>query len=81
MKTCDGCIYAQWQRTSNGRLHPNKTGRCTFAVKVPALPAAFYWHLSEPRPAGGYIERGRQHSEQCAYYARDPRPTPAAPSR
>lgn len=69
MKTCDGCKYANWQRTANGRLHPSKAGRCEFKVEMPALPAAFYWHLREPRPAGGWIERGRQRDENCAYYA------------
>lgn len=26
--TCDGCRHADWKRTANGRLHPDKQGKC-----------------------------------------------------
>lgn len=69
MRDCKYCKYAAWKRTTNGRLHPDKSGRCTYPVKVPALPQAFYW-ISTPSPCGGHIERGRPLNDHCAYYHR-----------
>ena len=63
MSNCDYCVYAVWEKTTNGRLHPNKSGRCVFLEKHPLdlrLPTAFYWtgpNLHEPDPSGGFIER------------------------
>lgn len=37
---CVGCKFAVWNKTSNGRLHPDKQGRCTWQPPVVALP---YW--------------------------------------
>lgn len=56
MKTCNGCKYAEWDRTKSGRLHPNKGGWCKFKIKMPTIPAAFYC-LWEYRPCGGHIRR------------------------
>ena len=69
MKTCKGCKWAEWNRTASGRLHPNGGGRCTFQVKIPVLPQAFYWIGGEPRPMGGQINRKEEHKDHCAYYA------------
>jgi len=70
MKTCDKCKYAEWERTKVGRLHPNRRGMCTFKIKVPELPNAFFWvsdsHLF---PAGGPIKRGRVYEKHCPYAA------------
>ena len=59
--TCVGCIYAEWDRTASGRLHPGGDGRCAYFSKNPMnirLPAAFHWHiLSPPVPHGGWINR------------------------
>lgn len=61
---CEGCVFASWKRTSSGRLHPDKTGRCTALVEKPLdlrLPASFYWmSYGTPKPTGGSIERGRE---------------------
>lgn len=32
---CDGCKYAEWQLTKNGRLHPSGDGKCTYLRKRP----------------------------------------------
>lgn len=68
--TCDGCKYAGWRRTAKGRLHPDKSGRCTFLEKHPLdlkIPAAFHWLIgTKPNPCGGYIERGREIGK-CAF--------------
>lgn len=72
MKFCDDCKWAGWQRTSNGRLHPSKQGRCTKEWTPPPLPAAFYFTQfagNTPVPSGGYIERGNELREHCAYWA------------
>lgn len=68
---CDDCKFAEWRKTSAGRLHPDKSGRCGRLKAFPLdlrLPAAFYF-LSEPVPSGGYIERGRELEKKCAFKA------------
>lgn len=68
---CDDCIFADWKRTSNGRLHPDKTGRCKAEIPEIVIPASFYWLSSytrkSPRPSGGYIERGQTIDRACPY--------------
>lgn len=66
MKYCDDCKWAEWKRTANGRLHPDKTGRCIFEIKIPVLPLAFQW---EPIIGGGYIERKRELRNHCPTWA------------
>lgn len=71
--TCDNCTYAEWTRTKAGRLHPDKSGRCKWLVERGLdlrLPVAFYWpgwSLGEPRPAGGFITRGKPHQKPCIF--------------
>ena len=69
MKNCTNCKYAEWKRTEAGRLHPSKDGKCMYPWKLPALPASMHW-ISSPAPCGGYINRGRDNAEHCAYFAR-----------
>lgn len=68
---CDDCAYARWKRTAAGRLHPDKSGKCGFVIPTITLPAAFWWPgwgEREPRPAGGYIERGKDLRKECPLY-------------
>jgi hypothetical protein len=69
--TCDDCVFANWARTANGRLHPSKQGRCTRLDRFPVdlrLPAAFRWSgFGPPNPNGGYIWRGELHKNYCAF--------------
>lgn len=63
---CDDCKLAEWRRTATGRLHPDKSGRCTWEYSV-RLPPAFCWPgMKDARPSGGYIERGRD-IPRCIY--------------
>jgi hypothetical protein len=59
--TCVGCIHAEWERTTNGKLHPGGDGRCLYLKKKPMdlrLPASFFWpFLTPPVPHGGWINR------------------------
>jgi hypothetical protein len=69
MIQCETCKFAEWKRTSNGRLHPDKSGRCVRLWDHPIdyrLPAAFYWG-SNPSPNGGYIKRGEKDRSKCAF--------------
>lgn len=70
---CDDCKFASWERTSNGRLHPGKSGRCTRLSIHPldmTLPAAFYWvSMATPSPSGGWIERGAELKSDCDFKA------------
>ncbi len=65
MTRCEDCKFADWKRTANGRLHPDKSGRCTFEVVIPALPRSRYWQSRGPVPSGGYIERGKLDEIEC----------------
>lgn len=70
---CDDCKHAVWKRTSNGRLHPDKTGRCGFEWTPPPMPIAFWtgWGTnSEIILSGGYIERGATHKAPCPCFAK-----------
>lgn len=73
---CDDCIFANWKRTTNGRLHPDKSGRCKAPLPNFDVPAAFYWGAlnSGPRPNGGYIERGSQLHRACSFKQTEPKP-------
>jgi hypothetical protein len=67
---CDQCAFAVWKRTSNGRLHPSKQGRCGFVWTPPPLPKAFYFYgTGEPRPSGGSIERGENRTNDCPCFS------------
>lgn len=66
---CDDCKFADWKRTAAGKLHPDKTGRCTRLREFPLdlrLPAAFYF-VFEPHPSGGFIERGSELRAKCDF--------------
>jgi hypothetical protein len=68
---CETCKFAEWKRTANGRLHPDKSGKCTRLIAHPLdfrVPAAFYWH-SVPNPLGGYIQRGEKDRSKCIFKA------------
>lgn len=41
---CETCKFADWERTSNGRLHPGGHGKCTWKKKI-QLPESF-WDFS-----------------------------------
>ena len=73
MKRCDDCKFADWKRTKDGRLHPSKEGRCTYEYSVAQLPQAFYWIGTPPTPSGGYIARGKDLQDHCAYWQREER--------
>lgn len=72
MKNCKGCKHASWNRTAAGKLHPNGDGRCSIKIKLPPLPASFFW-ITDPNPSGGWISRKRDLKDHCAYYAREDR--------
>lgn len=71
---CDDCKYAEWNRTKNGRLHPDKQGRCTISksVKLPACLIGSWEYKDygdEINISGRQIERGYSF-DKCAYYGR-----------
>lgn len=70
MKSCLHCKYAEWDKTTSGRLHPSGDGKCTFAYKAPPLPQSMYF-ITEPKPYGGHINRRTELNDHCAYYGRD----------
>ena len=80
---CDGCKFANWERTKAGRLHPGKAGRCMALGRQPAIfvgvPASFYlpgWAHEVTdggqytiKPSSGTIERGRSffNNKTCSF--------------
>jgi len=64
MNICDWCKYAEWKKTKNGRLHPDKSGKCTFEIKPEVLPASFYY-INKGSLCGGQIERGKKLNSHC----------------
>lgn len=74
MTNCTKCIYAQWKRTKNGRLHPSGDGRCGYKYAVPPLPVAMYWILGVPNPSGGHINRHKGCLSECPYYTVEQKP-------
>lgn len=70
MKSCLHCVHAKWNRTEAGRLHPSGDGHCEKEVKLPPLPAAFYW-IGRPHFGGGHINRCSELKEHCVYFTRE----------
>jgi hypothetical protein len=67
VKNCTDCIYADWKRTANGRLHPSGDGCCAKKIEIPKLPACCQW-LSTPHHSYPYINRRQDLKEHCAYW-------------
>lgn len=72
---CTECLYAEWQRTEAGRLHPSGDGQCKYPYKVPPLPSAMYWITLEAKPSGGWINRRKELGKDCPYFTRVPQHT------
>jgi hypothetical protein len=65
---CIGCRFADWKRTAAGRLHPDKTGRCTFQpIIILPLAAGSYSRREIDLRINGYrfIERGAYPLGEC----------------
>ena len=71
MKNCTYCKYAEWKKTSSGKLHPSGDGRCTYEVVIPKLPASKRWATSGslPMPTHGFINRREELKEDCVYFS------------
>jgi hypothetical protein len=74
VKTCNGCKYAEWNKTAAGRLHPSGDGKCGYPYKIPPAPMAFYFIGGTPVPCGGFINRKRELKDHCAYWCPANRP-------
>jgi hypothetical protein len=71
MKDCTNCTYADWQRTTTGRLHPSGNGTCTYRYQVMPLPGSMYWLGGfPPTPNGGWITRKQLLADHCVYFLR-----------
>jgi len=65
--TCMTCRFAEWKKTTNGRLHPSKDGRCTWPQPDFAIPVAFQfpYHRDSLLLSGGYITREERFMKEC----------------
>ena len=64
--TCCGCRYAEWRKTTAGRLHPSGDGRCGYVVTIPPIPISMWWGGGDlPRPRGGEISRREALRNPC----------------
>lgn len=59
---CLSCVFAEWEKTADGRRHPSGDGRCKFKFEMPKLPSSMYWVGVEPTPNGGFINRRKAPS-------------------
>ncbi len=65
---CLTCKFAEWDKTANGRLHPNKQGQCKYEIPKIIIPKAFYFFSSgDQKPCGGYIYRDKPLTD-CPTY-------------
>ncbi len=71
---CEGCKFADWERTTTGRLHPSGDGQCRYNYKLPQLPGSMFWpHDREPEPLGGRINRREKLWHPCGLFQPEPR--------
>jgi hypothetical protein len=72
---CQTCKLAEWDKTANGRRHPNGQGKCGWTVPYIPTPAAFKWGFygdrTQPMAYGGRIE-WRYPVEKCEIYEAQP---------
>lgn len=59
--TCNGCKFAEWDRTEKGRLHPRKSGWCRYQYVPAPLPASMYL-VNSNHVCGGHIRRDEPFS-------------------
>lgn len=64
MTLCLKCKWADWNKTENGRLHPNGGGQCRYTWTPPPLPACMYF-FSPCKPSGGFINRKQSDFQSC----------------
>lgn len=67
---CEGCKHAAWNKTVNGRLHPDKSGRCTwtatFRIAASSMAGTSWTKRGEPIVVkGGHIWRGSEGPSAC----------------
>lgn len=68
MKTCNGCKWAEWYKTQDGKkLHPSGKGRCTYKFALPKLPGCSEW-LVKPEINKMPIDRKREFENHCSYW-------------
>lgn len=76
-RTCLDCKLSSWKKTTNGRLHPDKTGRCIWQMPKIMLPLSRYYVGSDRRevyaPVGGFILRDKPYENCPAWEADDAR--------
>lgn len=62
---CVGCRFAEWERTANGKLHPDQSGRCTWRPKIEPMP---WWTASEKLQLA---QLGDYRIDRCDVYSYD----------
>lgn len=57
---CDGCRFAEWEKTASGRLHPSGHGRCAYAANHP-VPASHNGSWTQGRSGMFEVRGGNIH--------------------
>lgn len=67
---CLSCVWAEWKKRADGKLHPSGFGVCKMPISKVRLPAAFKWY--DRSWFGGDVWRtpGNQVYE-CSYYEKE----------
>ena len=73
---CEGCKFADWKRTANGRLHPDGYGKCKWekTFRIAGSCRSGIWG-TDGQPitlSGGTINRkkGEEHPVTCDTFQR-----------
>lgn len=67
---CVGCRFADWVRTSNGRLHPSGLGKCTWSKTFRIAPTSANNLKTSVDFKGGCIDRKDDGFKECPVFQR-----------
>jgi len=78
MSICFDCKFSEWNKTANGRLHPNGLGKCVwkkvvaFAASVPEYQKDAADIVLQSKHFR-FIQRGTDGHKTCPTYVRKPK--------
>lgn len=74
---CETCVFAEWDKTKGGKLHPSGWGRCRWTSGDLVLPKSVEYQFQKiALPLrGSWIQRGTKHESQtrpCPTWSKAP---------
>ena len=62
---CYGCVFADWELTKKGKLHPKGNGQCRWKKKIILPISSAHYERFKDEISGGYIWRFSERSDVC----------------